>query len=88
MPVLLIEQVKVDTPTRGVDRRLAAQVRVPPPGLVPMAREMEADDVVTTLPRESSTDTPSVKLVPATERRRLRRDGELGGVPARIDSVG
>ena len=32
-----------------------------------MARLIEAFDVVTTLPRESSTDTPVVNAVPAVE---------------------
>ncbi len=39
-------------------------VSVPPLGLFAMARVTGADDVVTTLPSESSTDTPVVNLVP------------------------
>jgi hypothetical protein len=64
VPGLLREQVKVATPAVGVTG-LAVQVRVPLAGLLLMASPIEADDVVTTLPALSSTDTPVVKLVPA-----------------------
>ncbi len=66
MPVLLIEQLKVATPPEALTG-LVVQLRVPPPGLVAMARVTGADEVVTTLPRASSTDTPVVKFVPAVE---------------------
>ncbi len=66
VPVLLIEQLKVATPLAALTG-LVVQLRAPPPGLVPMARVTGAADVVTTLPRASSTDTPVVKFVPAVE---------------------
>ena len=87
MPVLLIEQVKVETPAEALTE-VAPQVRVPPPGLVPMAREIEADDVVTTLPRESSTDTRAVKFVPATVFVGCVVTTSFVEVPATIDSSG
>ena len=66
MPVLLIEQLKVDTPAEALTG-LVVQLSVPPPGLLAMARVTGAFDAVTTLPRASSTDTPVVKFVPAVE---------------------
>jgi hypothetical protein len=44
---------------------LEVQLKVPEPGFVPMARVTGPDDVVATLPRESLSVAPTVKLVPA-----------------------
>ena len=66
MPAMSIEQLKVATPLEALTGSLV-QVKVPEPGLVPMARATEADDEVTTLPKASSTDTAVVKFVPAVE---------------------
>ena len=63
---MLIEQLNVATPLDALSG-LEAQVKVPVPGLVPMARATGADDEVTTLPNESSTDRATVKFVPAVE---------------------
>ena len=76
----------MDTPAEALIG-LAPQVRTPPPGLVPMAREIEPDDEVTTLPRASSMETPSVKLVPATLLVGCVVTASLVAVPARIDTL-
>ena len=86
MPVLLIEQLKVETPAEALIG-LVVQLRVPPPGLVAMAKVIGAADVVTTLPRASSTDTPVVNLVPATVVVGCVVTTSFVGVPATIETL-
>jgi len=63
---LLIEQLKVATPLDAFTG-LVPQLKVPEPGLVPMARVTEADEFVATLPAASLSVTAVVKLTPAVE---------------------
>ena len=61
---MLMEQLKVATPEEAVSG-LEVQLKVPDPGLVPMANVTGPDEVVAMLFKGSSSVAPTVKLVPA-----------------------
>ena len=63
----MIEQLKEATPLVALWLDEGVHVSVPLAGLVPMAIPIVAEELVTTFPYVSSTETPVAKLAPAFE---------------------